>query len=156
MGKVGFLAPLSLCICCFPAALCRLTLDTNVMCFSALVLLMWNDHFAPFFRLFFTRTKIFKVVVMSAAMTAQTFTLTSVGVTPSEWKAAVSWYMSVPIIWATSIIWREASILNTRDGMASVALFDPVAWFQWWAQFNLLILWFHWYPHCNLILSGVY
>lgn len=92
-----------------------------------------SDFFAPFYRLFFTRTNIFKVVVMSAAMTARTCTLTSAVVTPSEWRAAVSWSMSVPITWATSITWKEASIPNTRDGWASVALYGPVAWFQRWA-----------------------
>lgn len=47
-------------------------------------------HFLIFIRLSFMRTRTSRVGVMSAVMTAQTFTRTSADATPSGWRAAAS------------------------------------------------------------------
>lgn len=76
------------------------------------------------------RTRTSRVGVMSAVMTAQTFTHTSAAATPSRWRAAASWSMNGPTSWVTSISWGEGTIQTTRGGWASAAVSAHAGWFQ--------------------------
>lgn len=83
-------------------------------------------------RLSFTRTRTSRVGVMSAAMTAQTFTHTSAVATPSGWRVAALWSMSDRTSWAISTSWGKGSILTIKNGWASVAVSDHAGWYQWY------------------------
>lgn len=86
------------------------------------------------------KTRTFREVPTSVAVTALTFTLISVAVTLFGLKVETGWYMSGHISWVTSTFCTRASMLTTNDGGVLMIVSDPVEWYPKWAlHFDLVL-----------------